>query len=132
MAAPKFNRFALGNNGGRPAKYETPQELETKIFEYFDWVVKENEGRATVTGLALFLGFEDKQSLYDYQKKEEFTCLIKKARSAVENFYEEKLISMSYGGAIFALKNMGWKDEIIEHQNQTITNVTITEKKRES
>ena len=42
---------------------------------------------ATITGLALFLGFNDRQSLYDYQEKPEFTCIVKKARTIVECEY---------------------------------------------
>ena len=58
MAAPTGNRFALGNEGGRPAHYNTPQELHTKIMDYFKWVDDENKGRTSITGLCLFLGFE--------------------------------------------------------------------------
>lgn len=132
MAAPKHNRFAIGNNGGRPQTYTEPESLYTKIMEYFEWSETDNSSKVTITGLCLFLGFESRKSLSDYEERQEFSTLIKRARMAVENYYEEKLISMSYGGAIFALKNMGWKDEVTENQIQTVTNVTITEKQRES
>jgi hypothetical protein len=33
---------------------------------------------ATITGLALFLGFESRNSLYDYESKEEFSGIIKR------------------------------------------------------
>lgn len=132
MAAPKHNRFAIGNNGGRPQIYTEPESLYTKIMEYFEWSESDNSSKVTITGLCLFLGFESRKSLSDYEERQEFSTLIKRARMAVENYYEEKLISMSYGGAIFALKNMGWKDEVTENQIQTVTNVTITEKQRES
>lgn len=132
MPAPKNNRFAIGNEGGRPQTYTDPEVLYKKIMEYFEWCESDNSSKVTLTGLCLYVGFESRKSLQDYEEREEFSTLIRRARMAVENYYEEKLISMSYGGAIFALKNMGWKDEITEHQNQTITNVTITEKTRES
>ena len=116
MAAPKNNLYALGNHGGRPAVYETPDDLDDACYSYFQWC-KDEEVKATVTGLALFLGFADRQSLYDYEKKDEFSCIIKRARLAVQNSYE-----MS-GNAIdiFALKNMGWKDKHeVEHSGQMV------------
>jgi len=116
MAAPKGNRFALFNNGGRPPFYDSAEELGAKIQEYFDSFFTEVEGvqtmigRPTVTGLTLFLGFIDKKSLRDYKAKEEFSPLIKKALTVVEMNYEEMLGDKSCTGAIFALKNMGWMD----------------------
>ena len=35
MGAPKGSKNALGNKGGRPLKYKTPEELETAIDKYF-------------------------------------------------------------------------------------------------
>jgi hypothetical protein len=106
MGAPKRNLFALGNNGGRPPKFKTSEELEKKCLKYFDFCIKEKE-KATVTGLALFLGFESRQSIADYGKKKEFAYVIKKALLAVENSYE--LSGTAFD--IFALKNMGWSDK---------------------
>ncbi len=106
MAAPKGNNFALGNTGGRPPKYETPDELDYQITLYFDYCKKKKE-KATITGLALFLGFDSRQSLFDYAKHEEFSCIINRAKLSVENSYE--LSGQMFD--IFALKNMGWKDK---------------------
>lgn len=96
---------------GRPAAFSTPDELETAIQAYFD---KQTEdcGIITVSGLAYSLGFSDRQSLYDYKEKPEFTCIVKRAALFVEMCYEQKLSGTSPTGAIFALKNMGWKDRI--------------------
>jgi len=102
---------------GRPAKFETVEDLETMIMGYFNSLEKkDNEGviyylPATVTGLALELGFCSKQSIYDYEKIEEFSYPIRKARLMVENGYEKSLFSKFSTGAIFGLKNMGWKDK---------------------
>ena len=112
--------------GGRPPKYKTPEELEAKIDEYFESgipVKVKVVGNTTVevpvptiTGLALYLGFADRYSMYDYEKKEEFSHSIKKARAFIEKHYEELLQSNNVTGAIFALKNFGWKDkQEIEH-----------------
>lgn len=132
MAAPeKKNIFTLGNVGGRPAHFETPEALENKIEEYFEFCLTDKVN-ITITGLALYLGFADRQSLYDYQNREGFSCIIKRARTTVENAYEQKLYSMTFGGAIFALKNMGWFDKVEQEVNQTVTNVTVEVVKKDA
>lgn len=65
----------------------------------------------TVTGLALYLGFSTRQSMYDYKEKEKFTYTIKRACVAIENHYEQGLNNPASSGFIFALKNMGWSDK---------------------
>lgn len=92
---------------GRPREYKTAADLEARIEEYFE----ENEDAYTISGLALFLGFESRQSFYDYEKNGEFSYTIKSARLAIEEYYEKALINKNAGGAIFALKNFGWKDK---------------------
>lgn len=139
MAAPKGNKYAVGNNGGRPPKYKKPKDLQNKIIEYFDWIEGENheesvsdaEGNIhnvvvwdrhpeppTITGLALFLGFSSKDTLYNYAKDEVFSDSIKRALLVVEKEYEMRLGDKSPTGAIFALKNFGWKDKQ-EHDHTT-------------
>ena len=100
------NKYAIGNNGGRPPKFESPEDLEEAVNNYF-----ENEDALSVTGLALSLGFDSRQSLYDYAEKDEFSYIIKRAKLVIENNYENCLLNASPTGAIFALKNMGWKDK---------------------
>lgn len=92
---------------GRPRIYESGDELQEAIDNYFS----QPSCDLTITGLALHLGFCDRQSLYDYEKSEIFSCIIKTARMRVENAYERKLNSNACTGAIFALKNMGWRDK---------------------
>jgi len=125
---------------GRPAIFETVEELQAKIDEYFIWLrgdFQEVEKRdedddpytdrvysrypedPTITGLALFLGFESRQSIYDYEKNGEFSYTIKRARLYVENSYEKDLRSKHSTGAIFALKNFGWADKTeIDHTSK--------------
>jgi len=113
------------NEGQRPF-YETPEEMQIKIKEYFanppdtrkmffklkDEVIEREVPCFTITGLVLYLGFADRQSFYDYEKnKPEFTCTMKRARSFIENVYEKLLQEGNPTGAIFALKNFGWKDK---------------------
>lgn len=112
---------SYSENGGRPPHFETPEELEELVQDYFDdpEILKK-----TITGLALYLGFCSRQSFYDYEKRPRFSYNIKKARLRIEEKYEEKLDSGSSTGAIFALKQFGWKDKSEVEQK---SDVTITE-----
>lgn len=120
----------MNDLGGRPAHFETPEDLAGKIEEYFksteyktipnpdnpEEMIYKGEP-VTISGLAYFLGFESRQSLYDYEKREGFSYIIKKARLKVESEYEKKLSGSSPTGSIFALKNMGWDDkQSIKHE----------------
>lgn len=130
MSAPLGNIFALGNDGGRKPIYDNVEDLRDKIIEYFEsYLVKEDEylnpvlgHKPTITGLALYLGFSSRQSFYDYVKKQEFSYILKKASLYIEMNYEMLLESKSSTGAIFALKNMGWKDK--QELTSTVTNLT--------
>ena len=93
---------------GRPAHYTDPGDLEAAIQEYFATLADKEQ--PTITGLAYHLGFESRQSLYDYEQKGEFSYMIKRARLKVEMGYEKALAGQMCTGSIFALKNMGWKD----------------------
>lgn len=129
---------------GRPAMFETAQELEAKINEYFQTGLKKRKiliGKApnqqlieiecpTITGLAIFLGFESRQSFYDYENREAFSYTVKRARLFIENEYEEQLTSGNTVGAIFALKNMGWKDKVeTENTNTNLNSEPLTPEK---
>jgi hypothetical protein len=95
------------SNAGRPPLFKTDEELQGMITKYFE----QDNIKPTITGLALFLGFCDRHSFYDYEKREEFSHTIKRARALIETVYETLLHSNSCTGAIFALKNFGWKDK---------------------
>lgn len=115
--------------GGRPPHFDTPEALETAVNDYFEWVKGERgtiagpDGKlhdvwnrepepVTITGLCLYLGFESRNSLYDYAKRGQFSGIIKKAQLRVEHAYENKLSTFEKPtGPIFALKNMGWTDK---------------------
>lgn len=95
---------------GRKPKYTEAEIMQTAIDAYFNSLP---DGKMpTVSGLALALGFEDRQSLYDYAGNPEFSCTLKKAILRVADRVEELLLSGGGGtGAIFWLKNHGWKDK---------------------
>lgn len=112
---------------GRPPIFETPEQMEAAIEDYFNpltyeetktkaGVEKREIGREprkkiTISGLCYHLGFESRQSFYDYEERPEFSYIVKRARIRVEMSYEERLAENACTGAIFALKNMGWKDK---------------------
>lgn len=103
-------------SAGRPPIFEDAGSLQGAIDAYFEAT---DFSKITLTGLAYDLGFESRQSLYDYEKREEFSYIIKRARLFIESAYETKLSGKEVGGAIFALKNMGWKDkQEVEHVNE--------------
>jgi hypothetical protein len=132
----------------KQALYHTPEELQKAIDKYFKEKVvnepildaegnpaRDKQGRLvydikppTVAGLALFLGFCNRASMYDYmslykdyenkdisdEKKElyrEFSNTIKKAIARVEEYAEVQLTQGNSVGAIFWLKNHGWYDK---------------------
>jgi hypothetical protein len=112
---------------GRPPIFSSVEELQAKIDEYFETGMRKKtmytkDGMPyevpvpTITGLALFLGFASRQSLYDLETRQDFSYTIKKARTFIEREYEELLQSGNVTGAIFALKNMGWQDKVASQQ----------------
>ena len=92
---------------GRPYKWKSVEELKPKIDEYFEITDEEDW---TVTGLALHLN-TTRDTIIDYQKKDEFSDTIKNAKLKVEMSYEKILKKKGHSGAIFGLKNFGWKDK---------------------
>lgn len=100
---------------GRPPKYSDASVMEAKIEEYFNSLASEDnkpDEPPTMAGLTLALGFTDRQSLYDYIAKPEYTCILKKAKVRVEKYWERKLAGTSPTGAIFWLKNhAGYADK---------------------
>jgi hypothetical protein len=102
---------------GRPLKFADPLALEEKINEYFDRCDAADEPY-TITGLALALD-TSRQTLINYEGKEEFIDAIKRAKSRVEHYAEKKLYTGTPTGPIFALKNFGWSDkQDINHGGQ--------------
>lgn len=117
---------------GRPPYFKTVEELDKLIDDYFQKcqpeLLKDSEGNVmtdkkgnalwelnppTITGLALHLGFVSRQSIYDYEKRnDEFSYSIKKARTFCEHYAEKALLTggIAPAGPIFILKNYGWRD----------------------
>jgi len=91
----------------RPRIWDDPELMQDAVDAYFA-----STDRPRITALCISLGFESRQSFYDYAKRPAFSYLIKMAGMRVQDRYEE-ILERKDGqvtGAIFALKNMGWSD----------------------
>jgi hypothetical protein len=122
-------------------KFKTARTLASKAKAYFSFIEGEysletKTGKeqkvysrepepATITGLALFLGFNSRQELDDYEKNGEFGHVISRSRLRVENVYEKKLLKPSPMGAVFALKNMARRDKTEDHREKETRVSTI-------
>ena len=105
MSKKKKRKSGKGSRG-RPPIWTDPIDLKKLVFDYFH----KKDVKPTLAGLALALKI-DRQTLYNYGKKDEFFDIIKNARDRVAEVYEERLVYGSQPtGVIFALKNMGWAD----------------------
>ena len=122
MAAAKDNKYALGNNGGRPPIFTKPNELEDKCIEYFKYCIDKEE-KPTITGLTLYVGFCSRSSWKEYTEKKEFSHIVKRAKLTVENSYENSGTTFD----MFALKHMGWKDK--SEVTNTLVDTTPLSKK---
>lgn len=132
MPAPKGNQFALGNNGGQPMAFDSPEQLETLINEYFDKIdakkhqqlvsitkngdeiYKTKEWPYTVEGLCLHLDI-NYQTLVNYRKKrgyEVFFGVITRAMLRIRDRYVALGLLGDYEQRLvqFILTNMASSD----------------------
>lgn len=92
---------------GRPMKFKSVEEIQPLIDKYFEDTPDE---RLTITGLALALK-TSRETLMNYEGKDEFFDTIKDAKDKIQESYEISLRKRGNAGDIFALKNFGWKDK---------------------
>ena len=115
------------NETGRPRKFNSVEDMERAIEEYFNDC--DNNGKPyTVSGLAYALD-TSRKVLLNYQEIDEFSNTIKKAKARIEQFNEELLYSKDVPtvGVIFNLKNnYDWKDkQEIEADVSSEVNINI-------
>jgi hypothetical protein len=117
---------------GQPPKYKDVKLFQKKIDEYFVSITdKDGEYKKppTVSGMAIFLGFVDRKSMYHYRDKDQFYAPVKRAIGMVEAYNEEKAAGGSRcAGNIFILKNFDWTDRQ-EVTNKGDMSVTWNEEK---
>lgn len=95
---------------GHPPIFRTASDLHDAAEAYF-LKVKDDGDPPTLSGIALELGYCDRQSLYDQAKRgDEFSCVIKKIRSRINAFHETRLAGDKPTGSIFFLKCHGGQD----------------------
>ena len=110
---------------GRPAKYATPEDMQTAVDEYFSLMLNA-ERPPTLAGLTLHLGFLDTASLYDQEERKEygpeFSKVLKSARLKIKTAHEERLFGNNPTGSIFWLKTQaGWKETAVtEHAGSVV------------
>lgn len=137
------------NKGGHPPMYKTVDEMQKAIDKYFEDCngeyitdeegnlmtdkygnpVKKKERPLTITGLALALGFNGRQSLLNYEGKPEFLDTIKRAKAKVEQYAEERLFDKDgVNGAKFNLANnfKGWSERQQIDSNVNLAPVVFT------
>lgn len=107
--------------------FKTDEKLQEAIADYF----ADHTDSPTITGLAYHLGFESRQSFYDYEKNQDHSYTIKRARFFIEASYESCLRGNNVAGPIFALKNLGWKDkQELEHTGKDGEAIEFTDTAR--
>jgi len=125
----KGNLFSIGNNGGKPPEYKTPQDLVNKIAEYLDWedsqkrpdsYSKMGKGIYTISGCALYLGFCSRSSIEDQANRgSEYSDIISRFKLFMTHWNEQKLYwGGTFMAAQFWLKNFGgYQDEVTQNSN---------------
>jgi hypothetical protein len=97
--------------GGQPRMFETPEEFDA-AFEAYCQDCDDRQEKPTMSGLAWFMGFASRQSIWEYRKKPGFEHVANRAALFVEKGYEQQLAQgRGDGGIVFALKNFGWTDK---------------------
>lgn len=131
--AVKSTKKATGKPG-RPRLYSTPEKLQKEIDKYFaEHVGVTTIGIAkdgtpitqikapTISGLNYFLGFCERTSLDEYAKDPKFYLTVKRAKLRIHQFAEQQLFENGKPtGAIFWLKNNGWRAEETVSQEVTL------------
>ena len=95
--------------GGKPRKFEDAEALQKALDDYKNYL--ESSGKPpTIAGLAYYTGI-DRQTIYNYAKRDEYFDTIKGFRDWILMTYEEVAIEKGNGGIVFLLKNYGYTDK---------------------
>ena len=97
-------------------------KLQDEIDKYFKWA-DDNNKPYSMAMLAYRLGVS-RQTLYNYEEKDNFAPVIRKARDKIIAYIEEKLLEHGTAGQIFLAKNYGYSDkqEILANNINTNNN----------
>ena len=110
----------------RPRHYDTPEEFDAMVDDYVTTRVAEDKPLSW-TGLALHLGFGGRSCIDEYANYDGFSYSVKRAKTIIENYYEEATINgdMPVPMGLFGLKNFKWKDKFEEDANREIPEIKI-------
>ena len=126
--------------------YNTPEEMQEKIDAYFasceGHILTDDNGKPildkfghpniidakppTITGLALAIGFNSRQTLLNYQAKAAFRDVLIRAKSRVEMYTEERLFDKDgAAGARFSLQFnfKGWREDKDDENKAPVVNI---------
>lgn len=99
---------------GRPRKFTDAAELYNTGLRYIQDTLNKGE-HLTFTGLCIALD-TTRETFGDYESGKydtpdhRFSDSIKRLKQYCENYAEQRIFSNNPAGAIFALKNYGWRD----------------------
>lgn len=132
--------------GGRPFAFNSPEEMQEKINEYFAFcdtqkeIIATDKGNTkviqkpyTISGLCVFMGIT-KETISQYAKKPEYAPIIAQAKARVENYCEENTMAGKLNPifSIFSLKNnFGWTDRVEINTNSSPEQLTPEEIQRQ-
>ena len=103
--------MTVPGKGGRPLKFESPEELSEKLETYYADCEK-RDVPITVAGMCVALEC-DRRTLLNYQNSDKFFHIVKKAKDKVRQVLEERMLGdKNPAGAIFLTKaNYGYSDK---------------------
>lgn len=128
----KFDFRAFGKMGGRPRRYDSPEEFEAAIEKYFGSISrtypdpdgrKDNNGDIifvteiieppTITSMLNYLDLP-KSTWNDYCRQPGYSAAATRAKQLIEAYLERQLMSAKHvQGIIFNLKNnFGWAEKL--------------------
>ena len=105
--------------------FVTEAKLQERIDEYFKWADSNNKPYS-IARLAWYLGVT-RQTIYNYEEKDLYGDVIKRARDFILAYLEEKLIEEGKAGQIFLAKNYGYTDRQEIISNNTNFNANAKE-----
>ena len=130
---PVTGRF-LPNHclASKNAYYHDPLVLEAAVDEYFA-LCESKEHPPVVTGMALFLGFNGRQSLFDYMTRpgrNPFADVIKRAKAKIETARMTAMLTNKNNviAGIFDLKNnFGYIDKQVSESSIKVQQIAAPE-----
>lgn len=97
---------------GRPLKFQDEEQLKKDIQSYFD-ICKDENDIPTISGLAVHLD-TSRETLCNYEKKENFFDTIKKAKDKVVSLQEQLAMKGKINPTVWifsAKNNLGYADK---------------------